>query len=70
MRGQWWKSSPFNGFRSEAASFDPGLRSRLFAILDVALLRLRFQKNCALALEPKSTISDWIPDQILKIKNA
>ncbi len=43
------------GIQSETASFDPGLRSRLFAILDVALLRLRFQKNCGLALSRNAT---------------
>jgi hypothetical protein len=32
------------------ASFGPALRSRLFAILDVALLRLRLQKDCGLVL--------------------
>jgi len=32
------------------ASLGPGLRSRLFAILDVAMLRLWFQKDCGLAL--------------------
>jgi hypothetical protein len=32
------------------ASFSPGLRSRLFAILNVAFLRLRLQKDCGLAL--------------------
>ena len=32
------------------ASFGPGMSSRLFAILNVALLRLRLQKDCGLAL--------------------
>jgi hypothetical protein len=32
------------------ASFGPALRSRLFAIRDVALLRLWLQKDCGLVL--------------------
>ena len=32
------------------ASFGPGMSSRHFAILNVALLRLRLQKDCGLAL--------------------
>lgn len=34
----------------EMASFGPGLRSRNFEIIDVALLRLRFQNCCGLGL--------------------
>jgi hypothetical protein len=41
------------------ASFGPAWRSRYFAILDVALLRLRLQNSCGLSLKPKSTISGW-----------
>jgi hypothetical protein len=37
----------------ERASCGPGWRSPIFAILDVALLRLRVQKCCGLALNHK-----------------
>jgi hypothetical protein len=47
---------------SETASIGPGLRSRPFAILDVALLRLRLQKDCGLALIQNLPFSNghWI----------
>ena len=35
---------------NSGCSISPGLRSRLRAILDVALLRLWLQKDCGLAL--------------------
>jgi hypothetical protein len=40
-------SSPM---KNSGCSIGPGLRSRLFTILNVALLRLRLQKDCGLAL--------------------
>jgi len=40
------------------ASFGPGRRSRSFAILDVALLRLRLQNRCGLGLNPNLPLLD------------
>ena len=57
---QLWKG--IVRFYPEMASGGPGLRSRAFAILDVALLRLRSRKLCGLGLNhnlPSLNRNDW-----------
>jgi hypothetical protein len=49
------------------ASFGPGRRSRDFAILDLALLRLRFQNPCGLGLNQNLA---FLAERGLAAKNA
>jgi hypothetical protein len=64
--GKWGEGCILVGAHPEMASFGPGRRSRSFAILDVALLRLRLQTRCGLGLNQNPPFLDGhqvVPDE-------
>ena len=50
------KAIYLTGFYPQLASFGPGLRTRSLEILNVAQLRLRFQRRCGLGLNQNLTV--------------
>jgi len=56
-------------FGPETASYGPGRRSRLFEILNVAELRLRFRKGCGLVPNHNLQLQDrnWQRRSLLQV---